>query len=73
MRQISEYASRHRASLGAEAKGRLEKAKQQLAAARAKQASNAAEAIAYANSASVLAAEAQTLANADVQAAHRKR
>ena len=73
VRQISEYASRHRANLGAEAKGRLEKAKQQLAAARGKQASNAAEAIAYANSASVLAAEAQTLANADVQAAHRKR
>ena len=44
-----------------------------LAAARDKQASNAAEAIAYANSASVLAAEAQTLANADVQAAPRKR
>ena len=73
LRQISDYASRHRTNLGAEAKGRLEEAKQQLAAARGKQASNAAEAIAYANSASVLAAEAQTLANADVQAAHRKR
>jgi uncharacterized membrane protein YgcG len=73
LRQISDYASRHRANIGAEAKGRLEAAKQQLAAARGKQASNASEAIAYANSASVLAAEAQTLANADVQAAHRKR
>ena len=73
VRQISDYASRHRTNLGAEAKGRLDEAKQQLAAARGKQASNAGEAIAYANSASVLAAEAQTLANADVQAAHRKR
>jgi len=73
VRQISDYASRHRTNIGAEAKGRLEEAKQQLAAARGKQASNAPEAIACANSASVLAAEAQTLANADVQAAHRKR
>ena len=73
LRQISDYVTRHRTNVGAEARERVEEAKQHLAAARGKQASNAPEAIAYANSASVLAAEAQTLANADVQAAHRKR
>jgi uncharacterized membrane protein YgcG len=73
VRQISDYASRHRTNIGAEAKDRLEEAKHHLAAARGKQGSNAPEAIAHANSASVLAAQAQTMANADVQAAHRKR
>jgi len=42
-----------------------------LAAAHGKEASNDAAAIAYANWASTLAAQAQTLANADVLAAHR--
>jgi hypothetical protein len=39
--------------------------------AHGKEASNEPEAIAYANGASRLAAQAQTLANADVLAAHR--
>jgi uncharacterized membrane protein YgcG len=71
VRQISDYATRHRQSIGAEAKTRLEEAKRQLAAAHGKEASNASDAIAYANGASTLAAQAQTLANADVLAAHR--
>ena len=71
LRQISDYVARHRESIGADAQTRLEDAKRHLAAARGKEASNELEAIAYANEASTLAAQAQTLANADVLAAHR--
>ena len=73
LRQISDYVARHRDSIGAEAQTRLEEAKRYLAAAHGKEASNAREAISYANGASTLAAQAQTLANADVLAAHRTR
>ena len=73
LRQISEYVARHRGSIGAEAQTRFEEAKRHLAAAHGKEASNDAEATAYANRASTLAAQAQTLANADVLAAHRTR
>lgn len=71
VRQISDYAARHRANIGSEAQARLDDAKRHLAAARDKEAGNQDEAIAYANRASTLAAQAQTLANADVLAAHR--
>jgi uncharacterized membrane protein YgcG len=71
LRQISDYVARHRESIGAEAQTRLEEAERYLAAAHGKEASNAREAISYANGASTLAAQAQTLANADVLAAHR--
>lgn len=70
LRQISDYVARHRESIGAEARTRFDEAKQHLAAARAKE-TDAPEAIAYANRASTLAAQAQTLANGDVLAAHR--
>lgn len=73
MRQISDYVARHRESIGAEAQARFDEAKRHLAAAHDRQATNGAEAIAYANRASTLAAQAQTLANADVLAAHRAR
>lgn len=73
LRQISDYVARHRESIGAEAQTRVDEAKRHLAAARGKEASSAPEAIAHANKASTLAAEAQTLANADVLAAHRPR
>ena len=73
LRQISDYVARHRENIGAEAQTRLEEANRHLAAAHGKEASNAPEAIAYANRASTLAAQAQTLANADVLAAHRTR
>ena len=73
MRQISDYVARHRESIGAQAQTRLEEAKRHLAAAHGKQASNELEAIAHANGASTLAAQAQALANDDVLAAHRTR
>ncbi|GLD29992.1 hypothetical protein Mkiyose1665_26470 [Mycobacterium kiyosense] len=71
LRQISDYVAKHRKAVGDQAQAQLEDAKRHLAAAHGKQASNEAEAIAYANRASVLAARAQELANADVVAAHR--
>ena len=71
LRQISDYVAKHHESIGAHAQTRLEEAKRHLAAAHGKQASNELEAIAHANGASTLAAQAQTLANADVLAAHR--
>nr|WP_264033816.1 hypothetical protein [Mycobacterium interjectum] len=71
VRRISDYTARHRDSIGAEAQARLEDAKRHLAAAQGTQATNEADAIAYANRASTLAAQAQTLANTDVLAAHR--
>jgi hypothetical protein len=73
LRQISDYVTKHRESIGAEAKTRLEETKRYLASAHSKEASNASEAIVDANRASTLAAQAQTLANADVLAAHRTR
>jgi uncharacterized membrane protein YgcG len=71
VRQISDYVVKHRQSIGAETKIRLEETKRYAAAAHSKEATNAAEALADANRASTLAAQAQTLANADVLAAHR--
>jgi hypothetical protein len=71
VRQISDYVARHRESIGAEAQARLEEAKRHLAAARGRETTNEPEALAYANRTSTLAAQAQTLANADVLAAHR--
>lgn len=71
LRQISDYAARHRANIGSGAQARLDDAKRHLAAAHDKQASNEADAIAYANRASTLAAQAQSLANDDVLAAQR--
>jgi uncharacterized membrane protein YgcG len=71
VRQISDYVAKHHESIGAEAQTRLDDAKRYLAAAHGKAASNDLEAITYANGASTLAAQAQTLANADVLAAHR--
>jgi uncharacterized membrane protein YgcG len=76
LRQISDYVARHRESIGARARTLLEESRRHLAAAHGKETSNdaeAAEAIVYANRASTLAAQAQTLANADVLAAHRTR
>lgn len=71
LRQISDYVAKHRQSIGTEARTRFEEAKRHLAAARGKAADNEAEALAHANGASTLAAQAQSLANADVLAAHR--
>lgn len=73
LRQISDYVARHRDSVGAEAQNQLDEAKRHLAAAHGKQATNDTEALAHANRASTLAAQAQTLANADVLGSHRTR
>ena len=54
-----------------EARTRLNEAVRQLEAAQAKQKTNITEAIAHANGASMLAAQAQQLANNDVQSAQR--
>jgi uncharacterized membrane protein YgcG len=71
LRQISDYVASHGESIGAETQRRFEEAKRHLAAAHGREGTNETEAIAYANRASTLAAQAQTLANADVRAAHR--
>ncbi|WP_139805326.1 TPM domain-containing protein [Mycobacterium intermedium] len=73
LRQVSDYIGRHHPSIGSSAQARYDDARRHLAAAHASQSSNADEAIAYANRASTLAAEAQGLANDDVSAAHGKR
>ncbi|MFV0493825.1 TPM domain-containing protein [Mycobacterium sp.] len=68
---VSEFIDTRRGSIGPDARTRLSEAKRQLEAAQAKESSNLAEAIDHANSASTLAARAQSLANADVQAERR--
>jgi hypothetical protein len=68
---VSDYVDTRRGSIGPEARTRLAEAVRQLQAAQATRASNLDEAIAYANGASMLAAQAQTLANTDVQNTQR--
>ena len=72
VRAVSDYIDTRRGSIGPEARTRLSEAVRQLRG-RAGQAGRPSsnEAIAYANGASMLAAQAQSLANADVQAAQR--
>ncbi|AQT79544.1 hypothetical protein B1R94_10060 [Mycolicibacterium litorale] len=71
VRSVSDYVDTRRGSVGPEARTRLNQAVRQLEAAQAKKTSNISEAIAHANGASMLAAQAQQLANEDVQAAQR--
>ncbi|OBI91647.1 TPM domain-containing protein [Mycobacterium sp. 1245805.9] len=71
VRAVSEYIDTRRGSIGAEARTRLAEARRHLQAAQEKRAANVSEAIAHANAASTLAANAQALANADVQRAQR--
>lgn len=71
LHQISGYAARHQDTVGGEARARLDDANRQLAAAR--DTTDGAAAITHANRASALAAEAQTLANADVKAHQPRR
>jgi uncharacterized membrane protein YgcG/chromosome segregation ATPase len=68
---VSDFIDTRRGSIGPEARTRLSEAARQLEAAEAKRTSNPAEAIAHANGAAMLAAQAQTLANDDVRAAAR--
>jgi predicted nucleic acid-binding Zn-ribbon protein len=71
VRGVSEYIDTRRGSIRAEARTKLEEAKRHLQAAQGKRSTDLAEAISHANAASTLAAQAQSLANADVQAAER--
>jgi TPM domain len=68
---VSDFIDTRRGSIGPEARTRLAEAARQLEAAQAKRTSNPAEAIAHANGAAMLAAQAQSLANDDVRAAAR--
>ncbi|OBB69476.1 TPM domain-containing protein [Mycobacterium sp. 852014-50255_SCH5639931] len=71
VRAASDYIDTRRGSIGPEARTRLAEATRHLQAARDKRATNPTEAISHANAASTLAAQAQSLANADVQAIQR--
>jgi uncharacterized membrane protein YgcG/predicted nucleic acid-binding Zn-ribbon protein len=71
VRGVSEYIDTRRGSVGPEARTRLAEANRHLAAAQDRKSANPTEAIAHANAASTLAANAQSLANADVQSAQR--
>jgi len=71
VRSVSDYVDTRRGSVGPEARTRLNEAVRQLEAAQSKKKSNITEAIAHANGASLLAAQAQQLANNDVQSAQR--
>jgi hypothetical protein len=71
VRAVSEYIDTRRGSIGPEARTRLAEAKRQLQVAHDQQTTDLASATAYANGASAWAADAQSLANADVQSAER--
>jgi uncharacterized membrane protein YgcG len=71
VRAVSDYIDTRRGSIGPEARTRLSEAVRQLEAAQATRAADLNKAIAYANGASALAAQAQTLANSDVANAQR--
>src|SRR5882757_938437 len=66
---VSDFIDTRRGSIGPEARTRLAEAVRQLQAAQDKKSVNLNEAIAHANGASMLAAQAQEMANADVRAA----
>jgi len=68
VRSVSDYIDTRRGSVGPEARTRFNEAVRQLEAAETKSITNITEAIAHANGAAMLAAQAQQLANDDVQA-----
>lgn len=72
VRGVADYIDTRRGSIGPEARTRLNEAARQLEAAQSKARANITEAIAHANGASLLAAQAQQLANDDVQAGQRQ-
>jgi len=72
VRSVSDYIDTRRGSIGPEARTRLNEAVRQLEAAESKKTANVTEAIAHANGAAMLAAQAQQLANDDVQAGQRQ-
>lgn len=68
---VSDFIDTRRGSIGPEARTRLAEASRQLEAALSKRAADPTEAVAHANGASTLAAQAQGLANDDVRASQR--
>jgi hypothetical protein len=68
---VSEYIDNRRGSIGPEARTRLAEANRQLEASQDKRSGAVSEAITYANNAAKLAAQAQALADDDVQSAQR--
>ena len=66
---VSEYIDNRRGSVGPEARTRLAEASRQLDAAQDNRSGDVADAITYANKAAALAAQAQSLAENDVQSA----
>jgi chromosome segregation ATPase len=72
VRAVSDFVETRRGSVGPEARTRLAEAVRQLEAAEAVKATNLSEAIQHANGAAMLAAQAQSMANADVSAAQRQ-
>ncbi|TPG37459.1 TPM domain-containing protein [Mycobacterium hodleri] len=72
VRSVSDFIDTRRGSVGPEARTRLAEAVRQLEAAQALKTTNTSEAIQHANGAAMLAAQAQSMANADVNAAQRQ-
>ncbi|GFG84526.1 TPM domain-containing protein [Mycolicibacter algericus] len=71
IRAVSDYIDTRRGSVGPEARTRLAEARRRLEAAQDTRSTDVAGAISQANGAATLAAAAQSLAKADVQAAQR--
>ncbi|MGE2717772.1 TPM domain-containing protein [Mycolicibacterium litorale] len=71
VRAVSDFIDTRRGSIGPEARTRLAEAVRQISAADAIRSTDPAAAIAHANGAAMLAAQAQQLANADVQYAQQ--
>ncbi len=71
VRGVSDYIDTRRGIIGPEARTRIAEATRHLQAARDKGATDVTEAIAHANAASTLAAQAQSLANDDLQSAQQ--
>ncbi|KUI01914.1 TPM domain-containing protein [Mycobacterium sp. IS-3022] len=67
VRSVSDFIDTRRGIVGPEARTRLAEAVRQIGAAEEKRSTDPAGAIAHANGAAMLAAQAQTLANADMQ------
>ncbi len=72
VRSVSDYVDTRRGSIGPEARTRLNEAVRQLEAAQTVSKTDLNEAIKRANGASMLAAQAQQMANDDVQAGQRQ-
>lgn len=72
IRAVSDYIDTRRGSVGPEARTRLAEARRRLDAAQDMRGTDVAGAISQANGAATLAAAAQSLAKADVQAAQRE-